>query len=163
MEARIVLTKSYGASRCWIVRALRATVLSLSQSALTPSSCKRRRAVRISTTPGIRLSRHSSSVSKDAKSKGSAAFLAPLTHTSPCRGRPPRMTIVSILPTTAEPHPPLNSSYSDLLPLRTHDSWQSSIVVPDRAVGERRLRLSHTPDRLALILPNLHDQPASKT
>src|SRR5437667_5791698 len=98
-EARIVFTSSYGAS-------LHATAPGSTTTSCPSALCVTRAprcsstwiVVRTSASAGTFRTTERSRVSRVAKRSGSAAFLDPLTTTSPSSSAPPRITIVSIRP-----------------------------------------------------------------
>ncbi|CFN70142.1 Uncharacterised protein [Bordetella pertussis] len=96
IEARMVLTSSYGASRLSTWSACRVTVPSPARSARTPMRPSRRSVVEVSFSCGTLPSTSGSAVSRLAHRMGRAAFLAPETVTSPRRGEPPVMRSLSI-------------------------------------------------------------------
>src|SRR5690606_29663062 len=96
MEARMVLTRSYGASRQVISDASSSTWSLSPLRYFTPSLSKRRSVVPISRRRGTFSNVNFSAVSRLAHKMGRAAFLAPDMATSPCKGRPPRMRSLSI-------------------------------------------------------------------
>ena len=155
----MVLTRSYGASKCRTVRAVTATSWSLSQSDWAPSSLMRRRAVRISTNCGIRPSRHSSSVSNVANRSGNAAFFDPPTLTSPRNGTPPRTTILSIPLYLSDGRCLRNASVCHML-------WHISIingtscpgVTPRSILSIARMLTRDYSNRLFLLLQNLPEE-----
>src|SRR6516164_7353466 len=99
IDARIVLTSSYGASRDVTSAAASVTVASPLPpgSATTPIVRRRRVIVATSCRRGTFCSCTRSAVSSAAHSSGSAAFLAPEMTISPASRRPPRMRSLSIV------------------------------------------------------------------
>src|SRR5450432_3100403 len=98
IDARIVFTRSYGASRLVTRLASSATVASASTdcSAATPIVRSSLSMVVTSCRRGTFESSTGSAVRSAAQSSGRAAFLAPEMATSPARRRPPRMRSLSM-------------------------------------------------------------------
>src|SRR5512138_3451798 len=91
--ARIVLTRSYGASHPRaLVESRRRTP---SPSQLTPRWERRAHIVRTSLNAGTFSRTNSPGTRSEAAISGKAAFFAPLTATSPRRGTPPSMRMRS--------------------------------------------------------------------
>ena len=96
MEARMVLTSSYGASVPDRLSACRVS-RSPSRSHFTPSSVSSRMVVAMSRRFGTLDSASVSPVSRLAHRMGRAAFLAPAACTSPTRGVPPVIFSLSMV------------------------------------------------------------------
>src|SRR5690606_16811736 len=96
IEARIVLTSSYGASRLVSSEASSSTRWLEPLRYLTPRRCSRRRLVAMSRRTGTFSNVSVSAVRRLAHRIGRAAFFAPEMETSPCSRLPPRMSSLSI-------------------------------------------------------------------
>ncbi|MCY1199244.1 hypothetical protein D9M72_106440 [compost metagenome] len=96
IEARMVLTRSYGASRLSTLSAWSVTMPSAPRSARTPMRASRRSMVAVSFRCGTLDRASVSAVSRLAHRIGRAEFLAPEMEISPCSGEPPVMRSLSI-------------------------------------------------------------------
>src|SRR5690242_2516430 len=96
LEARMVLTSSYGASGQTMF-SVRSRTVSSSTSTLVPISTRSRSMVRMSRTRGTRCSVTGSAVSSVAANAGSAEFFEPLVGISPRSAAPPVMTNLSMV------------------------------------------------------------------
>src|SRR5579885_2424530 len=102
-EARMVLTRSYGASCAAIEPARNSTSCSPLQRDCTPRRPSNSIEVRTSRSRGTLRITTGSSVSSAAIRHGSAAFLLPESSTAPRSGAPPRMIILSMLKSASPP------------------------------------------------------------
>src|SRR6201992_760905 len=134
--ARIVLTRSYGASKGELGRARRSTMAGSAAGAVAPGvagaagggssplsmprGSSRRAMVRRSRTFGTRCSRTGSSGSRDAGNAGRAAVFAPLARTRPASAVGPVMTNLSM----ARPR-----SLSRSAPPQHQDTRNAGVVV----------------------------------
>ena len=95
IEARILRTRSQGASTAPSPVGRVTRTPSSPRSEGTPRTASRRRIISTSESRGTPRIRQGSSVSRVAARIGSAAFLAPEMRTSPSRATPPRMESLS--------------------------------------------------------------------
>src|SRR6185436_1448152 len=98
IDARMVLTNSYGAARLCSFAAVRPTPIFSSSETSTPICAKRFSVVVTSRRWGRFCTRSVSEVSSAAHRIGRAAFLAPEMRTSPVSGTPPWMISLSTKP-----------------------------------------------------------------